>query len=372
MNTLLRLLSTGTLLCTSVTVRAQDLLGVSWSGATFRISSFTGAASPLGMALPGLNCLARSANGTFWGVRRVSGTFHSLVTIDPATGGATTVASCADIRGLSNGPGTSLYGIRDSAGNDQLVTINTANGAVSTVGGTGFDGLQGLALHRGTLYAWDVFAGLLIVDPATGAAVDPFPAVSGPAYQQSLCSHPDGRLLLGGGDSAGPDSLHVVDVTTGAATLIGAMTGSAIDVRGIESLAGFTASFGQGCNGVFGPVSLSVTGLPRSGGSLTAVSTNHAPNSIGLAVIGGSATSFAGAPLPLLLDPLLGTSNCRLYTSIDLNFAMLSGPTGPATMQLGIAVPGGASGVMVYMQHLCLEAVAGGMSWSDAVTVRIE
>jgi hypothetical protein len=350
---------------------AQDLLGVTWTGAVVRVDSYTGAVTALGPGLQGQNSLARAANGTFWSTRRISSTQYSFTNVDPSTGTATPVFSGVDVRGLATGPGNTLYGIKDAPGADLLVTIDTAaSGFVIQVGSTGFDSIQGLASHQGMLYAWDTTAGLLVVDPLSGAAVDPFPAVGGPVFQQSLCSHPDGRLLLGGGDSIGTDSLFAVDVTNGGTTLIGTMNG-AVDVRGLEPLAGSTVAFGQGCLGVYGPVALSLTGSSQVGGTLTATSTNHAPNAIGVMMFGASTTVYQGLSLPLLLDPLLGTSNCRLYASIDGSVVSITGPATPAVLQFSFVVPVGTSGARLHLQHTCLEAVPGFLSWSNAITVQV-
>jgi hypothetical protein len=81
---------------------------------------------------------------------------------------------------------------------------------------------------------------------------------------------------------------------------------------------------------------------------------------------------YLGANLPALLDPLFGTSNCTLYTSIDGSIALVSGAIAPAQMQFGFGIPAGASGARLNMQHVCLEAVPGGMSWSNAVSVQIQ
>ncbi len=363
-------------LCAAAPVSAQDLLGVAWGGQVVRIDSHSGATVPVGSGLAGLNCLARSASGTYWSVQRLSSTSFALVTVDPNTGAGTFFSGCYDIRGLSQGPGGDLYGVRDGASSDLLVRINTSNGLVTTIGACGFTGIQGLATHQGVLYAWDVFDGLLVVNPTTGAATDPFPGGVVPPYLQSLCSHPDGRLLVGGGDSAGVDSLYVVDVATGATTLLGPMTsgggGGPVDFRGIEPLGAYIAPYGQGCDGEYGPVVLSVTGTPHIGGYLATTSTNHAANSVGLIVFGGDSLQYLGVPLPLLLDPVFGTLGCTLYTSIDGSFVMVSGPTGPAQMQFGFTWPASAGPSLVHVQHVCLENVPGGMSWSNGVAIRVD
>jgi hypothetical protein len=269
---------------------------------------------------------------------------------------------------MAEGPGMGLYAIKDQAASDQLVRIDSWNGAITPIGNTGFTGVEGLAKHQGVLYAWDVNAGLLIVDQLTGAATDPFPGVGGPPGLMALCGHPDGRLLVGGGTAT--NSLYSVDVTTGGTTLIGVMNG-ATDVRGIEPLGGFLAPFGTACNGVYGPANLWIQGLPQVGGSLTTVSLNHAPSTLGVVVFGLSTTFNQTVPLPYLLDPLLGTNNCRLYTSIDASVIVFTDATAPAQLQYQFALGFSAQGVMFHVQHACFEPVAGNLSWSNAVTVQV-
>lgn len=358
-------------LLTASPVSAQDLLAVTWNGATALVNSYTGAVTPLGTGMQGQNCLARDASGTLWSTSRVSSSFHWLTNVNPATGGATARFSGPDLRGLSIGPGNTLYGIRNEIGPDSLVRIDTNTSAVTLIGNTGFADIQGLALHQGVLYAWDVFYGLLVINPVTGAAINPTPLVGGPLYYQSLCSHPDGRLLLGGGDSHGPDALFEVNIQNGTLRPIAQMTGI-VDVRGLEPLGGYAMPFGPGCNGVHGQVVLSATGRYQVGGSIATVSSNHAASSLGMILFGFSRTQHLGNPLPLLLDPLFGTSNCRLVVSIDGTAVAFTGAGTPATLQHGFGLPAVAAGLTVHMQHVCFEPVAGGMSWSNGLTLSVE
>jgi len=371
MHTRTRLLVAGTTLLAGISVPAQDLLAVTWGGATVLVDSYTAAVTPLGAGLLGQNGLARDGNGVYWSTRGTitSATGYALTQIDPSTGSATVTFAGMDFRGLSNGPGTSLFAVNDQGAADRLVTIDTSNGTITPIGPTGFSGIQGLALHQGVLYGWDVNQGLLIVDQLTGAAIDPFPGLGGPSGLQSLCSHPDGRLLAGGGSST--NSLFSVDVTTGLTTLIGVMSGAS-DVRGIEPRGGSLTPFGVACNGVHGPATLSVTGLPQVGGTLTTTSQNHAPNSLGAVVFGLSTTFHQGLPLPLLLDPILGTSNCWLYTSIDASVITFTDANIPAQLQFSFGLGAAAAGAMFHLQHACFESVAGNLSWSNRVTVQVQ
>jgi WD40 repeat protein len=354
---------------------AQDLLGVTWSGQVSLIDSNTGAATPIGTGLFGQNALTRDANGVFWSTHRLGAssttwTYH-LTTVDPSTGAATIAFPGIDIRGLASAGGNLLYAIEQTSTGttsvDLLSLVDTTTGAVTRVGPIGFSGLQGLALHLGTLYAWDITQGLIVVDTTTGAGLDPFPGVGGPSGLQSLCSHPDGRLLVGGGST---NSLYVVDTTTGATTLVGTMTGTS-DIRGIEPIGGWWTRIGQGCNGSFGQVDLTVSGTLTGTGSVTTTSTNHAPGSLGVLVLGLSTTSSGGIPLPFLLDPILGTNGCNLFVSVDATQIGFTSAVAPATLQFTLAMTPAAAGVSFHAQHACFEAVPGGLSVSNGVSIHI-
>jgi hypothetical protein len=345
---------------------AQDLLAVTWSGTNYLVDSYTGAVTSLGTGLSGQNALARDAGGTLWSTSRTGPTsayVWSLTTIDPSTGAATIVHAGIDLRGLAQAPAGMLYGINDLGSSDALVLIDLATGVITPIGPTGFGAIQALASHQGTVYAWDINQGLLLVDPLTGTAVDPFPAVTGPAGLQGMCSHPDGRLLVG------RENLYVVDPTTGLTTLIGSMNN--LDIRGIEVLgAGTISPFGQGCNGVGGPVTLTVTGQAQAGGTLQTLSANHAPNGFGIVCLGISTTWYLGVPLPFLLDPTMGTSGCTLYTSIDAPVLVL--PTLPDQLLWSMTLGAAAAGATFHLQHAYFEAVPGNMSWSNGVTVQVQ
>jgi hypothetical protein len=349
---------------------AQDLIGVGWSGQVVLVDSLTAAVTPLGTGLPGQNALGRDASGNYWCTTRTTATpyVYGLTVLDPSTGAATVIHSnFVDLRGLCAASGSDLFGILQ-ASSDMLVRIDTATGTSTTLGSTGFAGLQGLAEHQGVLYGWDINQGLVIIDPNTGAGVDPFPGLGGPSGLQFLCSHPDGRLLAGGGSTT--NSLYTVDLTTGLTTLIGVMSGAA-DLRGLEALGGYATSFGSGCNGAGGPVTLTVTGNLRANGNLTAVSTNHASNALGAMVLGLSTTSHQGLPLPTSLDPILGTSGCTLYTSIDASLVGITSANAPATLTFAFGLTSAAAGAIFHLQHACFEPVAGGLSWSNGVTLHI-
>ena len=75
--------------------------------------------------------------------------------------------------------------------------------------------------------------------------------------------------------------------------------------------------------------------------------------------------------LPFLLDPLLGTSGCRLYTSIDATVIAFTSSGSPATLTFPVNITAPFAGQRFYVQHAGFEPVQGGLSWSNGLAVRI-
>jgi hypothetical protein len=346
---------------------AQDLVGVGWTGGIWTIDSTTGAATMTGNGLFGQNALAFDDQHRLWCTTRTPNTpyVYGLTVVDPVANTATQMfTNSSDFRGLA-GTGTSmLYGIRDGAP-DTLCLIDTTTGNTTVVGGTGRSSIQALALHRGVLYAWDLSAGLLTINPANGAATDVNAAVGGSVGSgsiQFMCSHSDGRLLAGG------TSLYSIDVNTGTATLIGLISASA-DLRGAEQYFGSITSFGQGCNGPSGPIVLTVTGTPSPNQLLTATSVTHAGGIFGFLVFGFSNTTYNSQPLPINVDPLLGTTGCALLVSPDAT--LLGSATPGGSLGFGLFLPQVAANLTFHLQHAAFDPVPGGMSFSNGVTVHV-
>lgn len=159
--------------------------------------------------------------------------------INPVTGAPLAVFNAVTpggggIRGLAFDQADRLFAVvnrDDSSGSptlpDDLYEINLAAQTTSLIGSMGRLGVQGFdAAPSGDLFAWDVSAGLLRVDPATGATVDVNPAIGGTASIQSIVFAPDGRLF------GARDALFSINPSTGAFTQIG--PGGGPDLRGIE------------------------------------------------------------------------------------------------------------------------------------------
>jgi len=137
-------------------------------------------------------------------------------------------------RGLSFDANDQLFAVinrNDGSGSptidDDLYQFDLANETTTLIGSLGFMSVQGLDISpTGAFYVWDVGAGLLTVDPMTGAATDVNPTIGGTGAIQSIVFAPDGRLF------GARENLFSIDPTTGSFTQIG--SGSDYDIRGIE------------------------------------------------------------------------------------------------------------------------------------------
>ncbi|MBL8730761.1 MAG: hypothetical protein JNN13_00140 [Planctomycetes bacterium] len=347
------------LLTVAGSTAAQDLIAVGWNGGLYAIDSYSGAGTQIGSGITGQNAMARDGNGGLWS----NGQNGVLSRIDPAVPSATPVypGTGLDLRGLASAGGPFLYGITNSSPTDSLVRIDTSTGTWVTIGSLGFDAVQALTNHLGTLYAYDVNAGLLVVDPLTGAALDLAPSLPAPADIQWLTTRSDGALI------GGRNAAFVLDPGTGA--VLATISGAWPDLRGADGYQSHAHAFGTGCNGALGPVLLSAYLTPLANGTrLTCDSINHAANSPGLAFFGVSNTSAGGVPLPVLLDPLFGTVGCTLYTSIDVSLlAVASG----SALQIQVDFPPTLDVFPFYTQHFALENVPGGVSLSNAVAIQL-
>lgn len=207
---------------------------------TIRIDLSTGEYSILNEQGRAYNSLAQNSSGElFAGWFNGSGENGRVSKLDLETGAILQTFDAAtpgadSSRGLSFSHSDVLYAAvnrNDSSGSptldDDLYVFDLANEATALIGSLGFSRVQGLDFSPdGTLYAWDVEEGLLIVNPMTGLAADVSPAQPGTAEIQSLAFTPDGRLFGARGN------LYTIDPNTGAFSQLG--TGSGIDLRGIE------------------------------------------------------------------------------------------------------------------------------------------
>ncbi|MCR9247431.1 MAG: hypothetical protein NXI31_20565 [bacterium] len=136
--------------------------------------------------------------------------------------------------------------------------------------------------------------------------------------------------------------------------------------------AGYAVPFGTACSGVSGPSELVANGPIQTGTTLVLESGNHAANSLGVTIFGFDTTTYSGNALPLLLDPLFGTSGCSLYTDVVVASYGVTTAATPATLAANIAIPGGNwTGTAFFTQQACFEPVPGNMSFTNGLRVRL-
>ena len=205
-----------------------------------RIDPATGAYATIASSGNSYHALAQNAAGQLYAgwfsttadngrVSRISPvTGAPLQTFNAVTPGA------GSIRGLSFDTTGRLLAVvnRDDAQGsptlpDDLYEINLGTQTTTRIGSLGFLSVQALDVApSGSFFAWDTQAGLLTVNPVTGAAVDVNTSIGGSTEIQSIVFAPDGRLFGAG------DTLYSINPISGAFSQIGA--GGGPDVRGIE------------------------------------------------------------------------------------------------------------------------------------------
>ena len=225
--------------------RAENLIGITsgfspGSAPIVQIDSQTGQFTTITTGSRSYNALAQNSIGQLFGAWfSGSGENGRISRFDPITGSiqqtfdAVTPGSDT-VRGLAFDSSDQLFAIvnqNDISGSptvsDDLFTFDLASESTALIGSLGFTAVQGLDISpSGEFYAWDIFDGLLTVDPLTGAATDLNPTIGGTADIQSIVFAPDGTLF------GANENLYEIDPATGAFTQIG--SGSGLDVRGIE------------------------------------------------------------------------------------------------------------------------------------------
>jgi hypothetical protein len=341
---------------------AQELLGVGFSGQAFGIDLETGQGRTIGpTGLTNVQAMARHDFDLYLAGR--VGLQPTLARLDSVTAVATPLFSLTiDLRGLAGREGTNeLFGIANGA-TDQLVRIDLATGVVTTVGNTGFANIQALTEENGVVYAWETSAGLLTIDPATGVASDPFPAIGTQGQDlQFLAIDHTGQLV------GGRNTLFAVNIFNGSLQSIGGA--GFTEVRGAELHFGTATPFGSGCLSATGIVTtLRSKGLHLAGVTDQFLSVQHPPQTLGVLCVGLSTSVHLGTPLPLQLDPLLGTVNCNLLVSPDLTLAVLGNGAGVVATSFAM-VP--VLGAELHFQLATLEAVPGGLAFTDGLTIQL-
>ena len=357
-------------------LHAQDMVAIGAAGGVFSVDSNTLAVAPTGPGRRGMHGLATDGVSC-WACETIDASRGRLVLIDPTTGTAATLFDILNYPVLTwaGAPTRGLYGVRavtittlTSRAFLDRIDLRTGQSTQVATWALMAASPTGLAEVQGMFYCWDSLAGMLRIDPGTGAVTQLF-GVGLPTPLRFLCRHPDGRFLCG--LPFGPaTNLGQIDLTTGVVNTLGRLTTT--ELSGCVAPGNRRISIGQACADVAGPATLQLLGSCFTGTTATAVSTNHALGTIGAMIFGWSTTSHAGQPLPLLLDPLLGTHGCHLYVSID---ASLLGPTPmvpPGDLVFQFRLPPASVGLSFAVQHAAFAPVPGLMSWSNAIELTVQ
>jgi hypothetical protein len=165
---------------------------------------------------------------------------NSLVTIDPTTGTLTQVGGYGNwsIESLALDASTGTLYATTVAPPEQLLTIDTATAAVTPVGDLGFDDVFGLALDplTGTLFGADVaLQRLITIDTASGAGT----ALSQPLGFEDIQGlvHDPGSGLLLAADMASDDLLSI-DPAASVATAIGPLGLDEVQALALDPVSG--------------------------------------------------------------------------------------------------------------------------------------
>jgi len=207
-----------------------SIIAVSWDSnpyvnSVWAIDAVTAATTPIGVSgAQGLNSLARRSDGALISVS----TYFlpgSVVRIDPLTGEASQLvvpqfgASGIDVRALAFSPTDALYALVNvyPSRRNELHLLDLSTGQGFLVADLGVRSIQALEFAPdGTLFGWDIEAGLVRIDPEHGSVTDVSAAFGGGDIQSLAFSF--GGILYGAGRS-----LYRIDVDTGAITLIGSV-----------------------------------------------------------------------------------------------------------------------------------------------------
>jgi streptogramin lyase len=173
--------------------------------------------TPASLAQLFLATPALAATNVLYGTQGLSGDL--LVTIDPATGVATSVGSTGQsFSGLAVSPAGEIFATTRSTG--VLYRLDAATGQASQVGPTGVSYMDAIAFDRdGDLWGIDNGGPSLLysIDPGTGVVTPVGPVgtlLAGLAFDPI-----DGTAYASG--AAGNDMIYRVDLTTGTANPIG-------------------------------------------------------------------------------------------------------------------------------------------------------
>jgi len=222
---------------------AQEFIAIGWGGSVWKVDAQTGQIQELGRSgFRRLNSLAVDSGGNFVtaGVKR--GRVPLLISIDPQTGAGTEIARLdfgtpVDVRALAFTPDDRLFALNYVPLNRaRLFIVDPQTGLGAPVApGVGAWFLQSLeSTDDGDLLTWGRDPGLLVIDPDTAEATDPFPRQGGldlDENMQSMAFSPDGTLF----GSDGFNRLYTIDLATGVSSFVALMDVNE-DIRGIAFL----------------------------------------------------------------------------------------------------------------------------------------
>ncbi len=360
------------------------LIGNDYNGVLYDVNPSTGVLSnPRPTGLVNLCGIAYSANGTLYGFTNLpmngANPLGILYTINPATGASALVGNLglADILegDLAFDPTTGrLYGIQGATPTTRtLFSINPATGVGADIGAvisgpSVIDDLSAMAFDSaGDLYIVDVTPStLLLVNKSTGTIIATISlSLKGLGSTAGMAFDPvSGIAYLATGSNGvlpSTDSLYTVNVSTGALTLVGVLTG------GTEGLAGLAfppilppvlavakshaANFNQGQANAQYTVNVTNGGGPTSG---TVTVTDNLPS--GLSLISMSGTGWDCSSNTCTRSDVLTNSSYPAIT-VMVNVAA----NAPAQVTNQVTVSGGGS-PMATAGDLTLVASASSVS----------
>ncbi|QIE60718.1 T9SS type A sorting domain-containing protein [Rasiella rasia] len=214
-----------------------------------------------------INVVGTSSTSIFSGDYDGSGTLYamdndtlSLITVDPTTGAETTVGPLTNIvaghntRGLAWDNSTSTMYLLSGLGDDvTLYTVDLATGTLTEVGTSTIVGLIGIWLaidNDGNAYMADIgLDNFYSMDLTTGAATLIGPLGIDISFAQDADFDPATNILyMGAYIGGGVNEWASVDVTTGTATPLGAVNANCAEL-GIVAISGAVAVSNDECAG---------------------------------------------------------------------------------------------------------------------------
>lgn len=358
-----RLLLLAGLVCSSLV--AQEMLALTPGGFATAMTQGGSAHRTVGpTGLPNFEAMAQ-LGGVFYAAGGIGST-NWLAEIDPITGDATVLTQSLPhpVRGLSHRPGSNeLYAIvAPTLQPMRLVRILLPSLTIVNVGSTGRFGLTALHHDGSTLFTWDTTAGLMRLDETFGFATDVNPVIGTQGRDIEYLTRRDDGQLVGGNTQ-----LYSIAGTVGIAVPLGPP--SPFELHGAEPRKGLAQPFGAGCAAAHAPTStMQVFGPLVVASSMQWSSHQHAQHALGALIVGLSTTSANGLPLPLDLDPLLGTAGCDLLVSTELLRPAVADDVGSFVDDMPLPP---VFGGVLHFQVVAFDPVPGGLSLSSAVTVRM-